>query len=491
MHPSLIFNYCEENKRNLFLFLVLFHIICSLSLYGIAHTEILSGLHNGNGFWSFAGDSVKYHVEAIESFFYLQESRWTEWWNLYPGHRHVSIISLLYWITDYQDPITFEILNSIMWATSVMLVYKTSLLLFINNNKVALITTLFFFQPSVLISSTQLLRDPILILGFCLVIHYSVRILKQNSSKVSMIFIIQIGLLLMLSIRDYLTIILLVGIIFFGLIALFHRKISIVHLLILLTPMIIFQSISINSYLNLPSLEQVQTEKEKNKAKIKARYEIFLLKGGDIDPPIYNYDILKHEAAITLRNNERTRLSDEYFKKLIASEPKNQSKIEFFLNDAARKLSLLRFNFELINSTSQYQSGSNIDNNMHFRNLNDLLSYLPRAIQVGFFSPFPSSWTQKSSVTGKVGKVLSSLETAFWYLVLVGFTYFMIKAPYQLVPLLPFFIVSIITIILLSYVIPNVGTIYRLRQPFFIPFYIFGVYGLSLIFSSFNKIKMR
>jgi len=40
---------------------------------------------------------------------------------------------------------------------------------------------------------------------------------------------------------------------------------------------------------------------------------------------------------------------------------------------------------------------------------------------------------------------------------------------------------SIIIIILLGYIVPNVGTIYRMRQGFMIPFFIFGMYGVQMI----------
>jgi len=38
-----------------------------------------------------------------------------------------------------------------------------------------------------------------------------------------------------------------------------------------------------------------------------------------------------------------------------------------------------------------------------------------------------------------------------------------------------------VIIVLLGFVVPNVGAIYRMRQGLLIPFFMMGVYGLSLL----------
>ena len=98
---STIANYCMENKRSMFVFLLLFHIIISVILFGVANTEYFSNFHNGEGFWNFAKDSTLYHQESINLITYLEKSAWLDWWHLYPGHMHVKLASLIYCITGY------------------------------------------------------------------------------------------------------------------------------------------------------------------------------------------------------------------------------------------------------------------------------------------------------------------------------------------------------------------------------------------------------
>ena len=122
---STIANYCMENKRRMFVFLLLFHIIISVTLFSVANTEYLSSLHNGEGLWHFARDSNLYHKEAINLTAYIENSAWFDWWYLYPDHLHVKVISLIYWLTGYHSPISYEIISCVVWATSFLLIISS------------------------------------------------------------------------------------------------------------------------------------------------------------------------------------------------------------------------------------------------------------------------------------------------------------------------------------------------------------------------------
>jgi hypothetical protein len=74
-----------------------------------------------------------------------------------------------------------------------------------------------------------------------------------------------------------------------------------------------------------------------------------------------------------------------------------------------------------------------------------------------------------------------------WYLILLGFSYTVLKKPSVIKPLAAVFLFSIVLIILLAYVVPNIGAIYRMRQAYMMPFFLFGSYGLHLIRNDFFK----
>jgi antitoxin component YwqK of YwqJK toxin-antitoxin module len=137
------------------------------------------------------------------------------------------------------------------------------------------------------------------------------------------------------------------------------------------------------------------------------------------------------------------------------------------------------------------RSGSSIDQYKTYHNFSDLIKYFPRALQIGFLSPFPSNWLKEGFAVGTIGYILAGLEMIIWYFVLLGFIYITYKNPSVIKPLSVVFLVSILLIVLLAYVVPNVGAIYRMRQGYMIPFYLIGAHGLSVMISNFTKIQHK
>ena len=195
------FQKIESRPVLTFCLLLIFHALVAIILFVIANSEYLSHLHNGQGFWHFAIDSTLYHQEASNSTTFLRNSQWLDWWSSYGRHQHVKWIALVYWATGYEAPLLFEIINGLVWSSSIILIYKSSKLIF-NNSIVSAISVLFFFQPSILISSTQLLRDPFFILGIC-IMCYGWAILKKNNLGIVLILI---GSVLFFSMRAYLSV---------------------------------------------------------------------------------------------------------------------------------------------------------------------------------------------------------------------------------------------------------------------------------------------
>ena len=433
---STIANYCMENKRSMFVFLLFFHVVISVIVFSLAHTEYFSSLHNGKGIWNFAIDSTKYHGEALNSITYIQKSAWSDWWYLYQDHQHVKAISLIYWLTGYHSPISFEIVNCVVWTASFVLIIRTSELLFPGDYKVPLITSIFFFQPSILISSTQLLRDPIYILGFCFMIYGFTIFLKQNS-KWRWVFIVQFGFILMVLMRSYISIFLLILLILFVVIAYLNKRTFVVPFLVLLIPLILFHINSINRIDNYISVDSILVSIE--------------------------------EARVSIEEIEEASSQQTYLKET--------------LDAISRQIDQLRNSFYLVN----INAGSRIDVDSRYGNVYDVVLYLPRAMQIGFLSPFPSNWLNKGSQVGTIGNLLIGLETIIWYFILLGFIYITYKNPSVIKPFSAVFLISITLILLLSYVVPNIGAIYRMRQSYMIPFYLFGAHGLTLMISNFTK----
>ena len=66
--------------------------------------------------------------------------------------------------------------------------------------------------------------------------------------------------------------------------------------------------------------------------------------------------------------------------------------------------------------TSYPGAGSNIDTDVEFKSIGDILGYLPRAALIGLFAPFPQMWFEAGPQVGYAGRIVSGLETLLMYL---------------------------------------------------------------------------
>jgi len=502
-------NYCRKNERNLFFCFLFFHIFVSIFLFIVANTEHLSSLHNGMGIWYFALDSGKYHLEALNLITHLQSHEWSEWWALYPEHHHVKIISLTYLITGYHVPISFEIVNSFVWATSILLIHRVSKLLFINNNLTSLVAIMFFFQPSILISSTQLLRDPILILGFCFVL-YGFAVLSKQKTTWKWAVMIQIGIILLLLMREYLSVVVLACLLIPA-IALIKEKRFIPPLLFLIIPMLLLVFFAPHKY--VPDVDSITDTIEKqvqtpvtNEIQVQTpvtneiQVQTPVTNEIQVQTPVTNEkqvqipvtNEIQLQTPVTNEKQAQTPVTNEKQAQTpVTNEKQAQTPVStekqvqsIYLNAITSKISSLRLGFREINLAG---AGSSIDLNYRFNSISELVKYFPRALQIGLLSPFPPDWFEKGQSTGKIGRLLAGMEMIIWYLILSGFIFVVFKDPSVLKPFATVFLFSITLIILYAYVIPNIGTVFRMRQAYMMPFFLFGAYGLSLMRSNFLK----
>jgi hypothetical protein len=447
------FQKIESRPVLTFCLLLIFHALVAIILLVIANSEYLSHLHNGQGFWEFAIDSTKYHQEASNSTTFLRNSQWLDWWSSYERHKHVKWIALVYWVTGYEAPILFEIINGLVWSSSIILIYKSSKIIF-NNSIVSAITVLFFFQPSILISSTQLLRDPFFILGICMMC-YGWAILKKNNLGIVLILI---GSVLFFSMRAYLSAALFMIFFLYSIKLILNKEKSISTVSLLIVPLFIFMLLVLpdsTHMRNFPSYK-VDIQNNSNKGEnilVPLHIQNNSNKGENILDPLHNQDTVYWQPVAKV------------------------------FNILAYKLSHMRHGFRKVNKNA----GSKIDSDKRYNGFDDAILYFPRVVQVAFLSPFPSHWIETGKETGRIGRMLSGLEMLSWYFIILGFLYIVFTKPLEIEPILPIIMLSVFVIIMLGYVVPNIGAIYRMRQGFMIPIYMVGVYGIYSFIELINK----
>lgn len=102
-------------------------------------------------------------------------------------------------------------------------------------------------------------------------------------------------------------------------------------------------------------------------------------------------------------------------------------------------------------------AGSGIEEDQVPDNILDAALYLPRALVVGTFAPFPSSWAERVSLP----RLAAAGETFVWYLFFIGAVALAWKRPSR--TLLAGIAFCSVLLAIFSYTNPNVGTLYRVR----------------------------
>lgn len=124
--------------------------------------------------------------------------------------------------------------------------------------------------------------------------------------------------------------------------------------------------------------------------------------------------------------------------------------------------------------------GSNIDVDVRLNGFTDVILFLPRAAVVGLFAPFPNTWLSPGLQVGRAGRRLAGVETALTYgiglLALIGLW----KNRHSLVVWFMFLIFAL-GALSLGLVVVNIGTLYRFRYPFWILLVVLGAAGAKQI----------
>jgi 4-amino-4-deoxy-L-arabinose transferase-like glycosyltransferase len=134
------------------------------------------------------------------------------------------------------------------------------------------------------------------------------------------------------------------------------------------------------------------------------------------------------------------------------------------------------------NGEVESSKASNVDESVKFESWVDIVRYLPRAIAIGFFAPFPNMWFAGGSQVGNVGRRLSGIETILTYLIeLFAIAGIWSKRRQPVAWLLAFTVTAGVTGLGLT--VLNIGSLYRVRYPFWMLMVVLGAGGAQCIAS--------
>jgi peptidoglycan biosynthesis protein MviN/MurJ (putative lipid II flippase) len=141
------------------------------------------------------------------------------------------------------------------------------------------------------------------------------------------------------------------------------------------------------------------------------------------------------------------------------------TKIENYIAGAAST------RFTIIKHDHKHGAGSTVDEDIAPQNIKEVASYLPRALQVATFAPFPTMWLESDSII----KLLSVAEMLVFYICIFGLIFLLKynRKPEVLITL--YFAVAFLTI--LGFTMANLGTLYRVSYAYFFIMLMLGVLG--------------
>lgn len=399
------------------------HVALTFIVFLIGRLGLLPGHFDGNGVGtSFASDGSRYHLEAIALVEALTNHGFGAWLKA-PPQLHVKIYSLSYAafapLFGY-NIIAAEPLNALYYLTTVYLVFAIGRKIF--NRRAGLLSALIVaLWPSFLLHSTQLLRDPLFIVLWLILIliisNYLIAVLPWRGGLMSALLAIAATVVLWIVRLDIWILI----------------RASVILVTVFLV------------------IRQIRDRK------------IYLGNSLGAISLLIAVMIVPQGSRVVLNEYESRGLGTVANKTLAPSG------------------TIIRRRWtSIVKETGPGRSS--IDKDIFFNGAADIFRYLPRAIEIGFFAPFPDTWFPAGIRAGSVKSWLTGLETMAMYVVelLACLTLWRNRRRLSVWLLCS---IAAIGMLGLGLVVVNIGTLYRLRYPLLIILIIVASLSLTNLMS--------
>ena len=412
------------------------HVLLTISIFFIGRTQILPDLFDSNGIGSFGSDSREYMGEVKYLVEILRNEGAADWLQQLPQQWHNKIVSLSFAILAPLFGFTIlsaELFNLVCYLTILFLIFTLGSEIF--NQKVGIVAAIVVgLWPSFLLHTTQLLKDPLFIAGLLGLLLIFTRCFNGYQRPVGALVHTGIGIIIvkMLQLIRLSWWPLIVAIAALGvlgiLLQILVRRPKLWYLVGLALVLIAALAIQYHPFTSHLSRSPLSDD------------SIVLHDHRDVDPAKL-WDLLLIEA-----------------------------------DTVAMRISNYRRAFSTVYSAT----ASNIDPQYRINTIQDVVRYLPRAITIGFFSPFPNMWLAEGGKLGLSARALSGVETIVVYVIEIMAAVGIWHSRRQL-SVWYLFSVASIGVVTLALVVPNVGTLYRWRYPFWMILVLLGVSGFQQV----------
>lgn len=426
-----------QNRRNplirLLLAAAIFHVTVSSLVFVVSKTRLLPGTFDQDGTGiSFVADSILYRQEGVTMAALLQERRLTEWITykspvLSKFHlRPYSIALAVFGPVFGYGVLAVEPVNLAYYLLILLLTFRIGAALF-STWVGQLAAILVGVWPSLLMHTTQMMRDPLFISAFLLLVYCLLLCLREKLSRKQTILsgtgVVAALCLILLSKANVWEVILLV-------LALWAVCYIVVQLRFraLPWPRLLLVGVVVLSSIVLPRV--VPHFRLPDTPGVSSRA---------LQPLDANVGSWNPWSRIVMRVQ------------------------------STRHRFIVRYPNE----------GSNVDSNVELNGTLDLLKYLPRALEIGFLSPFPMMWFSPGAKVGRGGRLLTGLEMVGMYLCLIGVVTTLVHNRRRL-EVWFLFATATAGCLALGYVVINIAALYRMRYAYFILLIILAVRGFEI-----------
>jgi len=487
--------------------LLAFHALVAGALSLIAHSPYLSAYHNGQGLWYFARDSFTYHAigaqlaDEIGQGLYVG-NQWVEGWLDSENQWHTRCIALLYHLFGPR-PFALEIVNAPLWAGAVVLVYLAVRRLAGPGGKTAIVAAgLFGLMPSNLLLSTQLLKEPFYNLGMA-VFFLGWTGLLAGERKTRYIALPALGALLSAATRGDAQPLFLIAAAIGALLAFGAGRavawravaafvVTAAVLAIALPAMAGALDASKSS--GQPNTNPVPVEKQKETTR-----ELVKTLVGDAYTPSLDARVTRWlDAGPWYDFDERKRVLEnlarvhgprlEFFLDRFLTKWRYLDGVPDSIEQRVFQASLYRDSFLTYYLTPD---ANTVDRETLFRDVFDVARYVPRALQIGLFAPFPSQWLSRGGAGGPGARLAGGIEMMVWYALWAGFLWFLLRAPAGAAMKLWMIAFLVVFILPLGLFVPNIGALFRMRLACLLPVLAGGCAGWALAGNSLKPTRWR
>ena len=421
--------------RSLLIAAAILHLCITFAVFMVGKYQLFPTQIYPTGIGRFASDGLMYQTQLGELCDILK-SEGPRAWATWPTQLHLRLYSLPLlpisrWVSF--NILTIEPMNLFFYLAIIILVFKLGNEIF--GYKAGLIAaTVVAIWPSLLLHTTQLLRDPLLIFAVLLLLWCLVELIQRDVSW-------RRGLLLALA-----------------------SIVSLVTIRIVRLPM---WYVIVGAVVTGVALFGFRLIRERRFQPATVGFALLLIVAVAVIPKFqpffHNQQVLRARRMIENEEWQKLPIEQQIYGRREA------------------------FKYALDKEGEQFpaEDGSRIDTDVTLNSPGAIIRHLPRAIAIGFFAPFPNMWLRAGKQVGSSGRFVSGFETLLTY-VIESMALFGLWSRRRSLAAWLLAIVVAMGAVSLGMVVINMGAMYRLRYPFWLLMVVLGAGGALFLWQRFR-----